>query len=76
MVLVQRRDTRVRANLRGKRPMDAALRAAKIEGLADDVWAAISRLNAGRNRVATAVENLEKRDASVAPQRRSLSPGA
>lgn len=56
--------------------LDAALRAAKIEGLADDVWAAISRLNAGRNRVATAVDNLEKPDSSVAPQRSSLSPGA
>jgi hypothetical protein len=42
--------------------LDAALRAAKVEGLADDVWASIQRLNAGRTQVATAMEKLEKRD--------------
>ena len=42
--------------------LDAALRAAKIEGLADDVWASIQRLNAGRKEVASAMEKLEKRE--------------
>ena len=53
--------------------LDAALRAAKIEGLADDVWASIQRLNAGRKEVASAMEKLEKRES---PPRGAVNPAS